>query len=228
MAVNYAIVRLMKKPRIVVFASGTRDGGGSGFENLVTSPDLDADIVAVVSNHDSGGVRTRAEKLGIPFIYFHGPYTLEGYSNILQNVGMEWVALSGWLKKVVGLDPARTFNIHPALLSFDRGRFGGPGLYGHHVHEAVKKALDAGQITESGPTMHFTTLEYDQGPAFFEYRISLKKGLSVEEIAVAVNKIEHEWQPKITNMVVHGEISWDGKDPKSLIVPSDYDYLSRI
>ncbi|MDO8561354.1 MAG: formyltransferase family protein [bacterium] len=239
----------MAKPKLIVFASGTRNGGGSGFENLVVASrngpslasardnslqrsELDADIVAVVSNHEHGGVRERADRLGIPFIHFE-PHS---YSNVLKNIriryreivetsGAEWVALSGWLKLVSGLDPARTFNIHPALLSQLGGRFGGPNMYGQNVHETVKAAFDAGEITESGLTMHFVTDEYDRGPAFFEFRVPLKKGMSSDEIAKAVNAAEHEWQPKITNMVVHREIRWDGKDPESLIVPEGYKYL---
>ncbi|MBI5470272.1 hypothetical protein HY968_03055 [Candidatus Kaiserbacteria bacterium] len=235
-----------KKPKLIVFASGSKDGGGSGFENLVNAAKsgvLDAEIVAVVSNHENGGVRARAEKLGVPFIYFPGPYDAAGYSSVLQKTAPKngeaisgltpwpqsgftgWVALSGWLKKVAGLDPKKTFNIHPALLSFDHGRFGGPGLYGHHVHDAVKAVLDAGELTESGVSMHFVTDEYDRGPVFFEYSVPLQKGMTADEIAKAVNIVEHEWQPKITNMVVQGEISWDGKDPKSLVVPVNYGYL---
>ena len=67
--------------------------------------------------------------------------------------------------------------------------------------------------------MHFVTEEHDRGPAFFEKRVPLKQGMTVEEIAKKVNAAEHEWQPKITNMVVHGEIRWDGKNPDSLVVP---------
>ncbi|MBI2612474.1 hypothetical protein HYW59_01520 [Candidatus Kaiserbacteria bacterium] len=218
-------------PKLVIFASGTKDGGGSGFENLVKATKtrvLDAEIVAVVSNHEHGGVRERADRIGIPFIYFDPSQ----HSNILKNVGMlyqeivqkagaEWAALSGWLKKVKGLDPKRTFNIHPALLSQLNHRFGGKGMYGKHIHEAVKAALDAGEISESGFTMHFVTDEMDRGPAFFEHRVSLKKGMSAEEIAKAVNVEEHKRQPKITNLVVHGHIHWDGKDPKTLVVPPD-------
>jgi len=207
------------RPKIIVFASGTKEGGGSGFENLVTSPELDADILAVVSNHEHGGVRARAEKLGIPFIYFAGPCDAEHYRKIVTDSGAEWAALSGWLRKVEGLDPRKTFNIHPALLSFQNARFGGPGLYGHRVHDAVKAALDAGEIAESGFTMHFATSEYDRGPIFFEYRVPLTKGMSADEIASAVNREEHRWQPKITNLVVHGDIRWDGIDPHSLVVP---------
>ena len=237
------------KPKLIVFASGTKDGsssttplgfsktgyrqenlgGGSGFENLATSKELDADIVAVVSNHEHGGVRARAERLGIPFVYFNE----KQHSNILQNVGMlyqqvvketgaDYVALSGWMRHVSGLDPARTINIHPALLSFDHGRFGGNGMWGHHVHEAVKQALDAGEITESGFSMHFVTEKLDRGPIIFEGRVPLTPEMTADDIAAAVNKAEHEWQPKITNMVVHGEIRWDGKNFTTLVIPAEY------
>jgi len=238
---------MIPKPKLIVFASGTKDGsssttplglskteyrqenlggGGSGFENLVAATKtglLDADIVAVVSNHEHGGVRKRAERLGVPFIYFPGPYDAEHYASVLQKTAIEknelWVALSGWLRHVHGLDPAKTFNIHPALLSQLGGKFGGHGMYGNRIHEAVKAALDAGEITESGFSMHFVTEEMDRGPVFFEHRVPLKAGMSAGEIQKSVQAAEHEWQPKLTNMVVHGHVRWDGKDPNSLVAP---------
>ena len=217
---------MQERPKLIVFASGTKDSGGTGFENLVNARrdgQLDAEIVAVVSNNKEGSVRERAERLGVPFVYFPGPYDTEGYASVLQKTAIAkdelWVALSGWAKLVKGLDPRRTFNIHPALLSQLGGRFGGKGMYGKKLHEAVKAALDAGEITESGFTMHFVTDELDRGPLFFEYRVPLKNGMSAEDIESAVRAAEHDWQPKITNMVVHGEIRWDGKDPSSLVVP---------
>lgn len=212
------------RPPIIVFASGTKSDGGTGFENLVRSKDLDAEIVAVVSNHEHGGVRERADKLGIPFIFFAPD---SDYRKVVESSGAEWIALSGWFKLVKGLDPSKTINIHPALLSQLSGRFGGKGMYGHHIHEAVKAAFDAGEITESGFTMHFVTNEMDRGPVFFEYKVSLEKGMTAERIAKAVNRAEHEWQPKITNMVVHGEIRWDGKDSRSLVVPEGYQYVPK-
>lgn len=233
----------MGKPKLVVFASGTKDGGGSGFENLVEASrrklsldsvrrdsrqaardnsllesELDADIVAVVSNNEEGGVRMRAERLGIPFIFFSPD---SDYGKVVADCGAEWVALSGWFKFTHGLDPQKTFNIHPALFSQLDGMFGGKGMYRSRIHEAVAEALARGEITESGFTMHFVTNELDRGPAFFEYRVPLEKGMTADEIEKAVNVAEHEWQPKITNMVVHGEIRWDGKDPKLLVVPPD-------
>ena len=100
-------------------------------------------------------------------------------------------------------------------------------MYGQHVHEAVKTALDAGEITELGFTMHFVTDELDRGPAFFEYRIPLQKGVTADDIEKTVRAAEHEWQPKITNMVVRGEIAWDGENQKSLVVPEGYKYLPK-
>jgi phosphoribosylglycinamide formyltransferase-1 len=211
----------MGKPRLIVFASGTTEGGGSGFENLVNATKtgaLDADIVAVVSNNEHGGVRARAERLGVPFIHFAGPYDTQHYFSILQKTAAEWVALSGWLRQVHGLDPQKTINIHPALLSQLDHRFGGKGMYGNRIHEAVKAAFDAGEVTESGFSMHFVTEEMDRGPVFFEHRVPLKQGMSAEEIGRAVQAAEHEWQPKLTNAVVHGKIHWDGKNPSSLVV----------
>jgi phosphoribosylglycinamide formyltransferase-1 len=224
------------KPKLIIFASGTKEGGGSGFENLVRAtqnfsnpitkiPELNADIIAVVSNHEQGGVRERARRLNIPFIHIpnrtlsDNVLCVEAYRKVVEESGAEWYALSGWLKHVKGLDPACTFNIHPALLSQLDGRFGGKGLHGVHVHEAIKAAFEKSEITETGVTMHFVTDEYDRGPIFFEYKIPLKKGMTAEEIGKTVNKAEHEWQPRITNMVIHGEIAWDGKDPRTLTVP---------
>jgi phosphoribosylglycinamide formyltransferase 1 len=218
----------MSNPKIIVFASGSKDGGGSGFEKLVEavkSGVLDAEIAAVVSNHAEGGVLERADRLGISFIHFPKPWDAKSYQRIVAKSGAEWVALSGWLKLVKGLDPAKTFNIHPALLSLLNGRFGGAGMYGHYVHEAVKESLDTGEITESGVTMHFVTDEYDRGPVFFEKKILLSPGMSSDAIGKLVNNVEHTWQPKITNMVVNGQISWDGKNPETLKVPDGYEFL---
>ena len=202
---------IVNRPTLLIFASGTKTGGGSGFDNLVRATRtgaLDAEIVGVVSNHEHGGVRERADTLGVPFIHFDPTSHLliqankqivggeahaaaEAYRRIVQRSGAEWVMLSGWLKFVHGLDPRTTFNIHPALLSFDHGpfdrfdkltagklrasRFGGPGMYGMRIHEAVLAAFERGEITETGCSMHFITEEYDCGPVFFEYRVPLEK-----------------------------------------------------
>lgn len=232
----------MKK--IIIFASGTKDGGGSGFENLVKATQngiLDAEILAVISNHQNGGVREKADRLGIKFIYFPArklPDSVqyvdkeekkidpsefsiaENYKKLTE--GADLVCLSGWLKLVTGLDPQKTINIHPGPLP----RFGGAGMYGHFVHEAVMGAygstsspqVSSGQtpVTHSAVSMHFVTEKYDEGPLFFSQSVPILEDDTAETLAKRVNEAEHKWQPVITQKVLSGEISWDGKDPSSL------------
>src|SRR4051812_22395405 len=95
-------------PKLLIFASGSAEGGGSGFQNLVERSRegvLNAEIVGVVSNHERGGVYIKAKALNIPFLFFPQPYTAEKYQEIVKNFKADYVALSGWLKKVEGLDP---------------------------------------------------------------------------------------------------------------------------
>ncbi len=239
----------MEKLKLTVFASGTKDGGGSGFEKLVEamwSGVLDAEIVAVVSNHELGGVHDRAKRLRIPFEYFPKPWTGARYEAIVKKYDAQYVALSGWLKLVKvcklgfwwsparflgfnkGLDPRYTFNIHPALLSQLGGAFGGHGMYGHHAHKAVTQAVHEGKIWKSGFSMHFVTEYFDDGPVFAEIESeSLGPLIHADQVGKIVNALEHKWQSRITNMVVHGEISWDGVDPKSLKVPNGYQFLPK-
>lgn len=213
----------MKK--VLVFAAGTKDGGGSGFQELVenTCPKgiLNGKIVAVVSNHPNGGVWKNAGKLEIPFIHFAYPYSKEGYQKIVAFYKPNLISLSGWLKPTVGLDPKITINIHPGPLP----KFGGSGMYGHHIHEAVMAAFRAGEIIHSAVSMHFVTEEYDKGPIFFRYPIKIRGDDTPETLAIRASKIEHSWQPFVTNLVLQGDISWDGKDPKSLKVPIWYKLL---
>lgn len=214
-------------PRVLVFASGSAQGGGSGFRNLVArsrgeSSDLKAKIVGVVSNHKDGGVRRHAEELGVPFEYYGGPYQARTYRRIVADYEAEWVALSGWLKLVRGLSPRHTFNIHPGPLP----EFGGQGMYGHNVHEAVIAAYQRGEISESAVTMHFVTDRYDEGPTIFRFPVLILPDDTPESLQHRVNELEHQWQPIVTSLVVNNEIRWDGLDPKSLVVPSRYqEYL---
>jgi phosphoribosylglycinamide formyltransferase-1 len=195
------------KPRILVFASGDKDSGGSGFQLLVefsrTKPSvLNADIVSVVSNHENGGVRKKADALGIPFDFWHGPFTAEGYQFYVRKYSADFVMCSGWLKLVKGLDPDKTINIHPGPLP----DFGGPGKYGHHVHEAVMAAYHRGEIEQSAVTMHFVDDQYDQGPIIFQFPVLIRKDDTPESLAKRVNEMEHGWQARVLDRIVNGRI----------------------
>jgi len=204
-------------PRLLIFASGTPQGGGSGFRRLVGASrtgKLNADIVGVVSNHRDGGVRAAAHNLDIPFIHFPPPHLATEYRMIVDDYEPDFVALSGWVKMAKGLDPRTTLNIHPGPLP----RFGGPGMYGYHVHEAVLEAYRHREIKESAVSMHFVTEDgYDQGPVFFRHPVPIEPGDTRESLGIRVNAMEHEWQAQVTNEVLAGRIRWDGKDPKSLV-----------
>jgi folate-dependent phosphoribosylglycinamide formyltransferase PurN len=229
------------RPKIVVFASGTATGGGSGFRNLVeqsrgtaewTPGPIDYEVVAVVSNHEDGGVAAAARELGVRFIHFPGPFDAEGYAEVLRpfrepDGTQPFVALSGWLKRVVGLDPRRTINIHPGPLPGDpelRQRFSGAGKYGIHVHRAAIEAYREGLIMTTAVSMHFVTDEYDEGPAFFACPVLILREDTPERLQRRVHNVEHEFQPWITSLVVNGEISWDGVDPASLTLPAGYSW----
>ncbi|HZZ99502.1 MAG TPA: formyltransferase family protein [Candidatus Paceibacterota bacterium] len=209
----------MERSRIIVFASGNKNSGGSGFEMLVENSRpggvLDADIVAVVSNHEQGGVRQRAERLGIPFLHFPAPWTADEYRRIVAEHKADFVALSGWLKMVHGLDPAKTINIHPAILPESAG------TYGHLAHERMIELNRSDQASYTAVTMHFVTDDgkYDTGPVFFRYPVPILVTDDADSLASRVNKVEHAWQSWVTNLVVHGKISWDGKDRNTLQVP---------
>jgi phosphoribosylglycinamide formyltransferase-1 len=201
------------KPSILVFASGTKTGGGSGFELMVKAaraepPILNAWICAVVTNHFAGGVWQKAEALGVRAEYWAGPYLAGGYQNLVKYFNADYVMLSGWLKLVAGLDPARTINIHPGPLP----RFGGPNLYGHYVHEAVLAAYHRGEITHSAATMHFVDAKYDRGPVFFAMPVAIEPGDTPETLAAKVNRVEHEWQARVLNYVVQGQVRLVGQE----------------
>ncbi len=200
-------------PNILVFASGTKTGGGSGFETMVKAartrpPILDAWICGVITNHFEGGVWQKAKTLGIRSEYWVGPYRARGYQNFVKYFNADYVMLSGWLKLVTGLDPARTINIHPGPLP----RFGGPKLYGRYVHEAVMAAYQRGEITHTAVTMHFVDEMYDHGPILFALPVPIEPGDTTETVAAKVNRAEHEWQPRVLNYVVHGQVRLVGKE----------------
>lgn len=216
-----------KKPKIIVFASGTKDGGGSGLRELaenIKTGILNAKIVAVVSNHSQGGVYKIAKEYNLPFEFFEGLYEARKYQEIIKKHGAQWACLSGWLKLFSGHPANRTINIHPGLLP----ELGGKGMYGHFVHEAAIKAYRDGKISCSAVTMHFVTEKYDEGPIFFEYPIMIRENDTAESLGQRVNKIEHAYQPWITNLVVNKQISWDGKNTESLVLPGWYPFYKKL
>lgn len=204
----------MPKPKLLIFASGTKNNGGSGFEKLIKDSKnkiLNAEIVGVVSSHPNGGIFKIAQKYQIKFFYFPSPYTAQKYQEFARKSKAKWFALSGWVKLVKGLKPNRTINIHPAPLP----QIGGKNMYGIFVHQAVLAAFRQGKISHSAISMHFVTKEYDKGPIFFRYPVKIKKGETALSLQKRIKKTEQRWQSKIINLIVNQEISWDAKSAKT-------------
>ncbi|MCX6780643.1 MAG: formyltransferase family protein [Candidatus Magasanikbacteria bacterium] len=198
-------------PRLLIFASGTKTSGGSGFEKLVWATRaagdgrLEAEIVGVVSNHEQGGVRERADRLGIPFHHFAGPFDGEGYLQMVASFdGVDFVGLFGWMKLIIGLDPRKTINIHPGPLPLTKGMHGAP------LYETVLAAYRRGEILHTQVSMHFVTPRYDEGPVFLIAQVPILDGDTVETLSRRVNRAEHEYQATGVQMVLSGAITWDG------------------
>ncbi|MEI6774093.1 MAG: formyltransferase family protein [bacterium] len=206
-------------PRVLVFNSGS----GSGFEKLVEAMHagvLQAKSIVLVTNNLKYGCVERAKRLGIKYILMTS-FGAEDYQKIVQDEHANYVLLSGWLKLVKGLNPCTTINIHPGSLPL----FGGPGMYGHHVHKATIAAYKRGKITHTEICMHFvpdpkSEQDYDKGLVFFRFRIPIDANDTAESLATRVNLFEHAWQSYVSKLVITGQISWDGKNIFSLVVPN--------
>jgi phosphoribosylglycinamide formyltransferase-1 len=174
--------------RLAILASGS----GSNAEKIMEyfAHSSKGKVVLVAANKTTAGVLARAQKFGVPTFTFTRPELEEGLLlEKLRGAQVDWVILAGFLLKVpdalIRAFPNRMVNIHPALLP----KYGGKGMYGHHVHEAVKAAGD----TESGITIHLVNEHYDEGKIIFQAATSLLPEDSAETIAAKVLALEHRY-----------------------------------
>lgn len=175
--------------RVAVLASG----GGTNLQALIdalgaTAP---ARVVRVITNRADAGALDRAHRAGIPTTILKNPQDADELLAALGDADL--VVLAGYLKlipsAVVARFRQRLVNIHPALLP----DFGGPGMYGRRVHEAVL----ASGATESGVTVHFVDEHYDRGPIIAQRRVPVQPGDTVDALAQRVLKAEHELLPEV-------------------------------
>ncbi|MCA9653941.1 MAG: phosphoribosylglycinamide formyltransferase [Myxococcales bacterium] len=177
-------------PRIGVLASGR----GSNLQALVAAysrGELSAPVVVVVSNNSGAGALQLARDKGIAAAHIsRKTHPDEGAAILacLYEHEVDLVVLAGYMKRVdpriIGAYRDRIINIHPAPLP----RFGGQGMYGHAVHQAV---LDAG-VPLSGPTVHRVTEEYDEGEILAHQPIAVLPGDDPDKLAARVLQAEHE------------------------------------
>ena len=178
---------------IAIFASGTASNAQKIIEHFDKSPSVR--VALIVSNKKNAGVLDIAREYGTPtqIIDRQMFYETEDLLDILIKQNVEFIVLAGflWLMPtyLVQAFPKKIVNIHPALLP----KFGGKGMYGKHVHEAVKSAGE----TETGITIHFVNEHYDEGDIVFQARCPVLPDDTPDDIARRVLQLEHQHFPTI-------------------------------
>jgi formyltetrahydrofolate-dependent phosphoribosylglycinamide formyltransferase len=179
---------------VAVFASG----GGSNFQSLLDfrAEDSPLDISLLITDRPGAGALDRARNAGVParVIPVKGrsidAVALETLET-LEEFRIQVVLLAGYLRLIppliVQAFPGRILNIHPALLP----AFGGKGMWGHHVHEAVL----ASGASFSGPTIHFVDEEYDSGSILAQWPVPVLPGDTASTLAGRVLAVEHILYP---------------------------------
>lgn len=168
-------------------------GGGSNLQALLDRlrGEEPARVVLVLSNRPEAGGLERARRAGIPAEVLADPSDASEWITRLGRRDVDLVVLAGYLKLVppgvVQKYAGRILNVHPALLP----AFGGPGMYGRRVHEAVL----AGGATESGPTVHLVDEVYDRGAILAQRRVPVLPGDTPASLAARVLAEEHRLLP---------------------------------
>ncbi len=170
---------------------------------------LAAQPVVVISNNSRSGAAERAKRERIPFHHLSGqthpsPEALDAAMvETLETYGVELVVLAGYMKKLgpetLGRFAGQVINTHPALLP----KFGGQGMYGMRVHEAVLAAGDK----ETGVSVHVVDREYDTGTVISQCRVPVEEGDTPESLAARVLEREHAFLIETIASIVDGRIS---------------------
>ena len=183
---------------LAIFVSGS----GTNCENLIRYFEH-SDFVKcalVVSNKPDAYALVRAERLGVPTAVITKAQLAnpDEMMPLLRRYDVSLIVLAGFLPLIpdylVERYPRRIINLHPALLP----KFGGKGMWGHHVHEAVKAAGE----TETGMTVHYVTPVCDAGEIIAQFRVALSPDDSVEDIAEKEHQLEMQYFPEVVEQVL--------------------------
>ncbi|WP_405384672.1 phosphoribosylglycinamide formyltransferase [Maribacter sp. LLG6340-A2] len=183
----------MKTKKIILFASGS----GSNVENIANYFKLrnDVTICCVLTNKRDAKVIDRCNRLGINALFFNRQaFSKSNFIlNLLQSLEPDLIVLAGFLWKIpetiTNAFPNQIINIHPALLP----KYGGKGMFGMNVHNAVKEAKE----TETGITIHYVNAHYDEGAIIKQASVMLNTNDRAEDIAAKVHQLEYEFFPKV-------------------------------
>ena len=189
--IRYFCGSLLHMHSLVIFASGT----GTNAAAIISyfKQNGKAKVSLIVSNKADAGVLQIAKREEIPFLIInkqtlHETMLLEQLADVEPSL----IVLAGFMWKVpaalVHAFPDKIVNIHPALLP----GYGGKGMYGHHVHNAVVSAKEK----ESGITIHYVNEVYDDGNIILQARCAVNENDSADELATRIHKLEHFYYPR--------------------------------
>lgn len=189
---------VLKTKKIILFASGS----GSNVENIANYFKLrnDVTICCVLTNKSDAKVIERCNRLEINALFFNRQAFSKSdfISNMLQSLEPDLIVLAGFLWKIpeaiTNAFPNQIINIHPALLP----KYGGKGMYGMHVHNAVKEQ----QETETGITIHYVNAHYDEGAIIKQAKAPIDTNDTAEDIASKVHQLEYEYFPKVIDEIL--------------------------
>lgn len=188
--------------RIAIFASGS----GTNAQRIAEyfNANKAAKVAMILTNNPSAYVIERARKLGIPCKIFNKKQLTETGEVLrrLNEANIDLAVLAGFLwlmpEQIIKAYPEKIVNIHPALLP----KFGGKGMYGSRVHQAV---IDARE-TESGITIHMVDEAYDRGRIIFQAKCKVTGDDTAESLAAKIHQLEYAHFPAVIHRLLTGDI----------------------
>ncbi len=174
--------------RLAIFASGGGSNARAIFEYFENHSSIK--VVLVISNKSQVGVHQVASSYGVESVFLPKSQLSEQdvLLPLLHSRHIDFIVLAGYLLLIpdwlIAAFPDKIFNIHPSLLP----KYGGKGMYGHHVHEAVKSNHEK----ESGMTIHLVNEKFDKGEILFQAKTKVQPEMTADDIAAAVLLLEHE------------------------------------
>ena len=192
----------MKKHQIAILVSGK----GTNALNIIQyfEKNCSTRVVLLVSNKMNSQAVKKARNKGIESVVFNNEWfkNSENFLNFFKSRSIDLIVLAGFLLKIPEeltiAYKKKIINIHPSLLP----KFGGKGMYGDHVHEAVIRAHE----TESGITIHYVNEKYDDGTIIFQSKLKIKNCETVESLSKKIKKLELRYYPEIINRIVSNSL----------------------
>lgn len=180
--------------RIAIFASGTGSNALKLIEHFASHKEVE--VTLVLSNKAESAVLNKAKEMGVETQFRDNSFVANGAQmlELMRSYQIDWIVLAGYLRlipeQLVNAFPKRMINVHPALLP----KFGGKGMYGHHVHEAVIAAKEK----ESGITIHFVDAHFDEGAIIAQFHCPVDSNETAESLyRTKIQYLEHNYFPVV-------------------------------